>query len=181
MGIRSVNGEDHAVDFKFIASIIFKHVLHLHELTLGLTVPCSEVPWPDLSSLRVLNLAITNTPKKLALDTLLPSITHLESSIFVCSKGYNCSKDIPSSEFYEPIGSYIRTATTLKELSLFRILYLNKEGWMLLLVHWLYSNPLSLERLELVGRYSFTGKAADCLGLFIRNSTRLKCLYCVNL
>ena len=55
-----------------------KNILHLHEVSLELSVQCSDMSWPDLSSLRVLQLSITGRTKKLALDTLLPSLT-LES------------------------------------------------------------------------------------------------------
>ena len=180
VGIRDMDDEDYTVDFKFIASIFFglKHVLHLHELTFGLTVPCSEVPWPDLSSLRVLKLHITEgTPNKLALDTLLPSLTHLES--LTLAPILNPSEGPPSSEYYVPIGSYIRTATTLKELSL-NWVDLNVEG-MEVIASALASSPLSLETLKLMGEYPFTDTAADCLGQFIRNSTTLQSLclwYC---
>ena len=41
----------------------------------------------------------------------------------------------------------------------------------------LASSPLSLERLELVGEYSFTDTSVDCLAQFITNSTTLQWLY----
>ena len=43
----------------------------------------------------------------------------------------------------------------------------------------LASSPLSLERLVLLGRYSFTDTAAECLAQFITNSTTLQYL-CLN-
>ena len=171
VGIRIVDDERCAT---YISSIFvgLKHILHLHELSLGLTVPCSEVPWPDLSSLRVLKLVITEkTPNKLALDTLLPSLTHLES---LTLEVFNPSERPPSSEYYEPIGSYIRTATTLKELSL-KGINLNEEE-VEIIASALASSPLSLETLELVGHRPFTDTAADCLAQFIRNSTTLQSL-----
>ena len=178
VGITSVDKEEnedeyYVGDMKYVSSIFvgLKHILHLHELTLGLRVPCSEVLWPDLSSLRILKLVITKeTPNKLALDTLLTSLTHLESLTLA---GDNF-KGPPSSEYHEPIGSYIRKATTLKEL-LLGYMGLNEEG-IDVIASALASNPLSLERLELTVGYSFTDTAAGCLGQFIRNSTTLQSL-----
>ena len=175
VGIRSVDDGGCATDFKYISSIFvgLQHILHLHELSLGLTVPCSEVPWPELSSLRVLKLVMTEeTPNKLALVTLLPSLTHLES-LTLAGDCYP-SEGPPSSEYHEPIESYIRTATTLKELSLIWI-NLNEEV-MEVIASALVNSPLSLERLQLAGKYPFTDKVADCLAQFIRNSTTLQSL-----
>ena len=73
-----------------------------------------------------------------------------------------------------PVGHYIRTAATLKELSL-KLINLNEEG-MEVIAGALASSPLSLERLELEGKYSFTDTAADCLAQFITNSTTLQYL-----
>ena len=175
VGIRSVVGG--VYNMLYVASIFvgLKHILHLHELSLALTVPCSEVPWPDLSSLRVLKLVITKkTPNKLALDTLLLFLTHLESLTLAGEYFNPCERQSSShsSEYYVPIGSYIRTATTLKELSL-KWINLNEEG-MEVIASALASSPLSLETLELAGHWPFTDTAADSLAQFIRNSTTLQ-------
>ena len=170
VGIRTVYDEDGEpsspdVDISNIFNGL-KNILHLHELSLRLSIQCSDIPWPDLSSLRVLKLAISEGAKKLALDTLLPSLT-LESLTLD-------SFDIEPSEYHMPIGHYIRTAATLKELSL-KWIYLNEEG-MEVIAGALANSPLSLERLELEGGYSFTDTAADCLAQFITNSTTLQYL-----
>ena len=148
------------------------NILHLHELSLELPKQCSDISWPDLSSLRVLQLSITHETNRLALDTLLPSLT-LES---LTLDGRNCPS--PSCEYHVPIRHYIRAAAILKEL-LLKSINLNKEG-MEVITEALASNPLSLERLELVGGleglYSFTDTAADCLSQFITNSTTLQWL-----
>ena len=179
VGIRSVYDEHLQVIITNVdITNIFvglKDILHLNEISLRLSVQCSDIPWPDLSSLRVLMLAIREKTKKLALDTLLPSLT-LESLTLDGTICYG-SEGPPSCEYHVPIGQYIRTAATLKELSLKHI-NLNEEG-IEVIARALASSPLSLERLELVGKCSFTDTAADCLAQFITNSTTLQwlCLY----
>ena len=82
-----------------------------------LSEQCSDISWPDLSSLRVLQLSITEGTNKFALGTLLPSLT-LES---LTLDGTLCPDDDEgpaSCEYHVSIGHYIRTAATLKELSL---------------------------------------------------------------
>ena len=159
-----------SVKYVDITNIVIrlKNILLLRELSLGLSVQCSDIPWSDLSSLRVLQLAIS---EGLALNALLPLLT-LES---LTLDGRFCPRNEgpPSCEYHVPIGHYIRTAVTLKELSLIHI-NLNEEG-MEVIARALASSPLSLERLELE-QYSFTDTAADCLAQFITNSTTLQCL-----
>ena len=177
VGIRGVYDDHECTDIDIATATIFngfKNILHLHELSLGLSVQCSDIPWPDLSSLRVLDLDITN---KLALETLflLPSLTleslHLDAS--VCFSG-DSPPSSPPCEYLVPIGRHIRTAATLKELKLSKITH-SEEG-MEVIARALASSPLSLERLVLLGEYSFTDTAADCLAQFITNSTTLQCL-----
>ena len=182
VGIRGAYGEYPDIDI--VTSTIFnrfKNILHLHELSLTLSEQSSDIKWPDLSSLRVLKLSITN---KLAFETLflLPSLT-LESLTVDASLCFaddsppsqpSCDSP-PSCEYYVPIARHIRTATILKELSL-NVINLNEEG-MEVIAGALASSPLSLERLVLVGEYPFTDTAADCLAQFVTNSTTLQCLY----
>ena len=82
VGIRSVYdevGELIPIDVDITTIFVgLKNILHLHEISLGLSEQCSDISWPDLSSLRVLKLAICKRTKKLALNTLLPLLT-LES------------------------------------------------------------------------------------------------------
>ena len=54
----------------------WKSILQLHQLSLGLQVPCDAITWPDLSQLRVLELLIYESRVKL--DLLLPHLS-LES------------------------------------------------------------------------------------------------------
>ena len=150
--------------------IKLKSILHLHELYLPLSVPCSDFPWPDLSSLRILTLCIQMTGE-LSLHTLLPPLK-LESFTLT---GIN---QLQSNDC-EAVGSYIRTSTTLKELSLFNIIV--KDEGTEVITRALASSPLSLETLTLFGVISFTDTAADYLAQFIRNSTTLqdlKLLFC---
>ena len=175
VGIEQVMDDNYDVNNHCISSIFvgLKNILHLHELSLYVTIPCSDIPWPDLSSLRVLTLAITdNAPQKLALDTLLPPLT-LES---LSLDGHACDDedDYPSScEFHVPIENYIRT-TTLKHLTL-RMIPVSEEG-MEIIARALASNPLSLETFELIGNFALSDKAAELLVQFISNSTTLRYL-----
>ena len=148
--------------------IQLKNILHLHELSLPLSVPCSDFTWPDLSSLRILTLSIQMT-EELSLHTLLP---HLKLESFSMT-GINHYYKLRSNDC-ETVGSYIRTSTTLKELSLFNVI-VNKEGTEVI-TRALASSPLSLERLRLPADISFTDTAADYLAQFIRNSTTLQYL-----
>ena len=150
--------------------IQLKSILHLHELFLPLSVPCSDFPWPDLSSLRILTLNIQMTGE-LSLHTLLPPLK-LES-FSLTPMTLMDSFNLQSNDC-EAVGSYIRTSTTLKELSLKHVI-VNDEGTEVI-TRALASSPLSLERLTLAGDISFTDTAADYLAQFIRNSTTLQYL-----
>ena len=149
--------------------IQLKNILNLHELSLPLSVPCSDFPWPDLSSLRILTLTIQMTGE-FALNTLLPPLK-LESFILT---DYNDEFLKLQTNDCEAVGSYTRTSTTLKKLSL-KYLTVKDEGTEVITMA-LASSPLSLERLTLVGDISFTDTAADYLAQFIRNSTTLQYL-----
>ena len=147
-----------------------KNILNLHELSLPLSVPCSDFPWPDLSSLRILTLNIQITGE-LSLHTLLPPLK-LESFIMQWQCLSLFSAFNLQSNDCEAVGSYIRTSTTLKKLSLLNV-DVNDEGTEVI-TRALASSPLSLERLALYGDISFTDTAADYLAQFIRNSTTLQ-------
>ena len=149
--------------------IQLKSILHLHELYLPLSVPCSDFPWPDLSSLRILTLCIQMTGE-LSLHTLLPPLK-LESFRMIPMTLVD-SFNLQSNDC-EAVGRYIRTSTTLKELSLFFNIIVKDEGTEVI-TRALASSPLSLERLTLDGDISFTDTAADYLAQFIRNSTTLQ-------
>ena len=153
--------------------IQLKNILHLHELSLPLSVPCSDFTWPDLSSLRILTLCIQMTGE-LSLHTLLPPLKLESFSLTNIVDSFNDHFLKLQSNDCEAVGSYIRTATTLKKLSLINLI-VNDEGTEVI-TRALASSPLSLERLTLVGDISFTDTAADYLAQFIRNSTTLQYL-----
>ena len=69
-----------ALDVFFIE---LKNVIHLQELHLNLPVECCSIPWPNLSGIRVLCLAI-NDKRNWRLDTLLPHLS-LECLVIMAS------------------------------------------------------------------------------------------------
>ena len=175
VGFIGMDEEEETLKTENIAELFLqlKNILNLHELSLPLSVPCSDFPWPDLSSLRILTLRIQMT-EELSLHTLLPPLK-LESFSL---NGIKHNLNLQSNNC-EAVGSYIRTSTTLKKLSLYNVI-VNDEGTEVI-TRALASSPLSLERLTLFGDISFTDTAADYLAQFIRNSTTLqdlKLVYC---
>ena len=106
------------------------------------------------------------------MHTLLPPLKLESFSLSFSAKLINNLFKLPSNDG-EAVGSYIRTSTTLKILSL-NVAVNEKETEVITMA--LASSPLSLERLTLVGDISFTDTAADYLAQFIRNSTTLQYL-----
>ena len=63
-------------DFGAISRIYvgLKSILHLQELFIPLRTSCNEIPWPNLTSLRILVLEITRRTNN-ALETLLQQLS----------------------------------------------------------------------------------------------------------
>ena len=114
-GYRLLSISTEALNVLFIE---MKNVIRLQELHLELPAECSSITWPDLSGLRVLDLAISNE-RNWRLDTLLPhlslesltiEVTHGEDSLgldnlaaikelFLCS---NCPKHVDITGYFFP-------------------------------------------------------------------------------
>ena len=93
-------------------NILFKELpMDLNELALVLPAQCSDISWPDLSSLKHLTLQIDESiPWEL--DSLLPHLS-LRSLTF----GAHTSQPTLLYEDCEAIASHVATTTSLEELS----------------------------------------------------------------
>ena len=174
VGLRVGEYEDEVLNMLFMG---WKSVLHLHELYLWLSVLCDSITWPDLSTLRVLSLVISDKTI-LRLDTLLPHLS-LESLTITIDKGYN-----DASLVYEDcvsIADYITSVACLKELcitscGIVGIAVIGDKGMEAITKALADNQSLPLERLELNCECTYTDNAAEYLAQFISNANSLQYL-----
>ena len=147
----------------------WKSVLHLRELHLNLPVPCDDIPWPDLSGLRVLNLGI-KSEMNWRLESLLPHLS-LESLAISCTgDGGLVFEDCVA------IALHIKSTTCVKELCVTHYVAIDDKGMEVISKALSDNQSLPLERLELICYGTFTNTAADCLAQFITNTATLQYL-----
>ena len=143
----------------------WKSHLHLHQLSLRLPHQCDSILWPDLSTLRVLDIEF-NRETKWNLNALL-SHNSLES----------LTAHVYSDLVCVAIGDYIKsTACRLHELFITSVepgmLWFVDEEEVEAITAALASNhSLQLEKLELKCKCEFTDTAAEDLAQFITNTT----------
>ena len=172
-----------------LLSTEWKSVLHLHELALQQSVD-RNITWPELSTLRVLSVDVRSGTrskyfKYWRLDTLLPHLS-LESLTLILNKNmYGYNEDV--SVVFEDcvaIGNHITATTCLKELCFTydeqykpgEVVGIGDKGLEAITKGLVDNQSLSLERLELCLKCTFTDTAADCLVKFISNTTTLQYL-----
>ena len=144
----------------------WKSLLHLHELSLRLPEQCDSITWPDLSTLRVLDIEV-NSGTKWRLDTLL---SHLSLD--------SLTVHIYSDLVCDAIGDHIEsTSCHLKELFITSVepgMLWNVEEEVEAITAALASNHLlPLRRLALKCECKLTDTAAESLAQFISNTTTL--------
>ena len=156
----------------------WRDIFHLRQLSLILPESCDHIIWPDLSTLQVLHLGISDQTE-CKLNTLLPHLSlealTITSGNGVCSLGY---EDCVS------IGNHVISTTSLKELCIIfenTAIRVSDEKGMEAITAALASNQsLPLERLELECECTLTATAGDSLAQFIANTTTLKYLVIMN-
>ena len=141
----------------------WKSLFHLHQLSLRLPQQCDSITWPDLSTLRVLDIEF-NSGTKWKPDTLL---SHLSLD--------SLTVHIYSDLVCDAIGDYIKsTSCHLKELFITLEDPIDEEDVEAITAALASNNSLPLERLELKCECEFTDTAAEDLAQFITNTTTLR-------
>ena len=157
----------------------WKSVLHLHELSLILSVPCDSITWPDLSALRVLRLVIIGQTN-LRLDTLLPhlSLESLTIQVYIYEDDGN---EFPVRVVDENCVAIADHITAMKELCISSydngLIDIGDNRGLEAITKALADNQsLPLERLVLELKCTFTDNAAEYLAQFISNTNSLQYL-----
>ena len=151
-----------------------KSLLHLHQLSLRLPEQCDSITWPDLSTLRVLDIEV-NSGTKWKLDTLL-SLLSLDSLTVHIYSDLVCAA----------VGNHIKsTSCHLKELFITSVepgrLWIVEEEVEAITAALASNHSLPLRRLALKCECKLTDTAAESLAQFIRNTPTLNHLaiqYC---
>ena len=147
----------------------WKSLLHLHQLSLRLPEQCDSITWPDLSTLRVLDIKF-NIGTKWRLDTLLSHLSLDSLTVHIIYTNFVA------------IGDHIKsTSCHLKELFITSedpgMLWLaDKEDVGAITAALASNHSLPLERLELKYKFVFTDTAAEDLAQFMTNTTTLRYL-----
>ena len=145
----------------------WKSLFHLHQLSLRLPQQCDSITWPDLSTLRVLDIEV-NSWTKWGLDTLL---SHLSLD--------SLTVHIYSGLVSDSIGDYIKsTSCHLKELFIMskdpaRLWFVDAVDVEAITAALASNHSLPLEKLELKCKCEFTDTAAEDLAQFMTNTTTL--------
>ena len=147
----------------------WKSLFHLHQLSLRLPEQCDSITWPDLSTLRVLDIEF-NYGTKWRLDTLLSHLSLDSLTVHIIHSDLVCVA----------IGDHIEsTSCHLKEL--FITSQLPGKTWFAdvkdveaITAALAGNHSLPLERLELKCECEFTDTAAEDLAQFMTNTTTLR-------
>jgi hypothetical protein len=175
IGVRGKRSDDGDLETLIISldglNIMFKELkMYLQELAVILPAECSEISWPDLSSLRVLNLGVTGK-MNMGLNSLLPHLplTKLVFSCYTSSyEGNLLEKDC------EAIAKFIDNNTSLEELWFSGENYLDIDNLGIIFKAMEQNKSLPLQRLTLDGIMRLDNYDLGCLAEYIESSTTLK-------
>ena len=131
------------------------------------TIKYDRISWPNLSALRVLEIAGTDhyTGTEQKFQTLL---THLSLESLTITFLFCSNEDCAS------IGNHVMSTTSLKELCISSHWSRNRMEYITAAL--VNNQSLPLERLVFKYAGTFTATAGDSLAQFITNTTTLKCL-----
>ena len=141
---------------------VWKNILYLHQLSLEL-VKYDCISWLNLSALRVLEIAGTNSGIEQKFQTLL---THLSLESLTITFLFCSDRDCAA------IGNHVMSTTSLKELCISSHWSRNRMEYITAAL--VNNQSLPLERLVFKYAGTFTATAGDSLAQFITNTTTLK-------
>ena len=163
--------QENEISTEYLSTLFteWKSLLHLRQLSLRLPKQCDSITWPDLSTLRVLDIEF-NYGTKWRLDTLLSHLSLDSLTVHIIHSDLVCVA----------IGDHIKsTSCHLKELFITsqvpgKTWFADVEDMETITAALASNHSLPLERLELKCECEFTDTAAEDLAQFMTNTTTLR-------